>query len=150
MGLFDILFDKTEPVYEKKETFKVVGIDHYTQDIERLKRINPLYRCEPSLIQKTTYVNTKIFKYYFTNFPVKLVEEPKNEHDKNAIKVLISGRHVGYIAREDCLHIKKIMAEYPKYFVDSFIGGGDYKIIESNGSVFDNDYKISINITIYY
>lgn len=33
--------------------------------------------------------------------PARLVPEPTNPHDANAIQVVIDGEHVGYVARKD-------------------------------------------------
>ncbi|HEY0697706.1 MAG TPA: HIRAN domain-containing protein [Micromonospora sp.] len=32
--------------------------------------------------------------------PAQLIPEPKNKYDRNAIKVICAGHHVGYLARE--------------------------------------------------
>lgn len=37
----------------------------------------------------------------------QLVLEPQNEHDPNAVAVLIGGHHVGYIAREETLYVRE-------------------------------------------
>ena len=33
---------------------------------------------------------------------IVLVKEDDNPHDENAVRVMVGGRHVAYVAREDC------------------------------------------------
>lgn len=35
------------------------------------------------------------------NFEATLVPEPQNQYDENAVKVYVSGKHVGYLSRDD-------------------------------------------------
>lgn len=59
-----------------------------------------------------------------------LVPEPENEHDQNAIKVLIEGRHVGYLSREDAAiylpGLLLLMASHqrPIALAGQIVGGG--------------------------
>ncbi len=43
---------------------------------------------------------------------VKLIEEPTNKHDKNAVQVFIDNAHVGYINKIQALAIKKSLKEF--------------------------------------
>lgn len=40
---------------------------------------------------------------------VKLYFEPKNLYDKNAIKVFVNDTHIGYIPKELCQRLKKLL-----------------------------------------
>ena len=40
---------------------------------------------------------------------VSLVREPKNPHDKNAIKVTAGGRHIGYIGHDEAKRLASAM-----------------------------------------
>jgi hypothetical protein len=97
MGLLDRLFKKPPTpgpidfsvpgrvdaeLYEGDETLNVVG-ESYRQDT--LWRIVGGRRAEP--VRKPIVA--------------LLVPEPENEHDPNAIKVLIGGQPVGYLSRDD-------------------------------------------------
>ena len=41
--------------------------------------------------------------------PVELVEEPTNKHDPNAIKVVVDGKHIGYVPAKYCKKVKDIL-----------------------------------------
>lgn len=59
-----------------------------------------------------------------------LVPEPENLHDPNAIKVLIDGRHVGYLSREDAViylpGLRRLTASHssPIALSGQIVGGG--------------------------
>lgn len=40
---------------------------------------------------------------------VEFVEEPTNKHDPNAVKVVVEGKHIGYIPAKHCQRIKDIL-----------------------------------------
>jgi hypothetical protein len=40
---------------------------------------------------------------------IQLVSESTNQHDPNAIKVMVDNKHVAYVTRLDCDDVKKIM-----------------------------------------
>lgn len=66
------------------DTLEVVGESHYQDDLWRLAG-------GPSASRIRLTVTAE------------LVPEPDNPHDRNAVKVLIDGRLVGYLSREDAL-----------------------------------------------
>lgn len=43
-----------------------------------------------------------------------LVPEPTNKHDRNAVKVVIDGEHVGYVPAEDAPRVRRAIAKLPK------------------------------------
>lgn len=51
-----------------------------------------------------------IYKYDDMTFSdIKLIPEPNNRQDPNAIKILIFGYHVGYVPKEKTLFLKRYM-----------------------------------------
>jgi len=43
------------------------------------------------------------------DFTLDLVEEPTNKYDPDAIKVIVDGKHIGYIPAKKCKKVKKIL-----------------------------------------
>ncbi|MDO5415278.1 MAG: HIRAN domain-containing protein [Bacillota bacterium] len=129
----------------KKETYTVVGIDYYISNINKLRVSNPDYRKRTNLP-----LLKRIYRYSYINKPVKLVPEPKNPHDKNAIQVLIAGELVGYISREDNLQVGRIIKRSEIKYISSFIQGGEYKVVSANGDAVKSEDGLSINISIGY
>lgn len=135
---------ETEKRELKKESFEVVGIFYYEENLNKLRVANPDYK------KKTFDTIKRVYKYNYINKPVKLIPEPKNKHDKNAIQVVIAGELVGYISMEDNLHVKKILTKHEVKYISSFISGGEYKTVSPNGTVQKDEKKIHIDISIGY
>lgn len=134
----------------KIQEFYVVGEKYYLNNIMKLAQSNKEYKGKTSTIIQNGNAGKKLFQYNFINKPVKLEAEPQNPHDKNAIKVIIAGELIGYIARDDCSQVKNILSKHEIKYISSFIHGGKYKIISENGDVFKDENNISIQIKIGY
>lgn len=127
-----------------KETYTVVGIDYYMQNINKLRVTNT--ECKKPFLKPFA----KTYKYTYINKPVQLIPEPRNMHDRNAIQVLISGELVGYISREDNIHVRNILRRSEIKYISSYINGGPYKTLYSNNKVINNEDPLIIKISIGY
>lgn len=134
----------------KEETFNAVGISYYEDNIRKLACNNPDWKLSAAQVINSGKAGKKIFKYYYVNKPVNLQEEPENPHDKNAIAVIIAGELVGYISREDNLHIKDILNNHEIKSLSSFIAGGEFKVVNEDGDISKNEFGFSVNIRIKY
>lgn len=156
MSLFSKLFQsKTEPVKQEtesvglvKEDFRVTGVAYYTANIKKLACANEDWKKSGKKLAAEGRVMEKIFRYTYINKPVKLIHEPKNPHDKNAVAVYVAGEQVGYIPAEDAPHVRQVLSSKKIKYISSFIGGGDYKVVSEDGTVvkMDGDVKISVRI----
>lgn len=133
---------KTEPPVESHgyvyEDFPVVGMRYYLEDIYKLATLNPNY-------ESTVSPEKRVFKYYFKNHPTTLAFDPQNEHDANAIRVLIDGVMIGFISAEENLRVGEILRQRSVAHISSFIGGGKYKI----GAV-EDERDLHATVTIEY
>lgn len=159
MGLLDLLFKKPENSAKKPEDstrtlktkdFFIVGTYYHQKEISKLSVANKDYKCTAKTLIAQDKSMQRIFQYTYINKPVKLVPEPKNKHDKNAVKVIIAGEHVGYIKREECQSVKRILNTKDIKYISAFISGGKYKIVNNDGSVEKDELDISINVRIAY
>lgn len=91
-----------------------------------------------------------VYKYQYINKPVKLVPEPSNKEDRNAVMVQIAGEKVGYISRYDNRHVKDILSHRTIIFISAFICGGPYKVISENGDIQKLEKSVSIRLRIRY
>ena len=64
------------------ETFKVAGISHYKDDIIK------------------NFLSEDDDEFDYESSSVELIPEPENEHDPNAIKVIVDGIKIGYVPKE--------------------------------------------------
>lgn len=145
MGLFD-MFKKQKataapsaPLVEpttaktltapKSETHHVAGVKSYIDNIMELVNENPDYDMSKKEIIESCMDGEKIYQYFLNVKKVELVPEPTNEHDANAVKVILDGVHVGYIKKGSCSHIKKLLANNSIKSMSADIVCGKYKLV---------------------
>ena len=125
----------------KKERFRVTGTQYY-QDafIEKLGELDDDYEEKASIIKESYGDGDKIYQYYFGGLKANLVPEPDNEHDENAVKVMVDGIQVGYIKKGSCSHVKNLIASPDFAGIDVEIKGGKYKEVRE-----DDDGKLHVD-----
>lgn len=132
------------------ESFSAVGMHYYSENIGKLACRNEDWKRTAKNIISLGKTDKRIYRYNYIYKPVKLIPEPTNQHDKNAIIVQIAGEKVGYISRDENLHVKDILNNCEVKYISAFIGGGDYKIVQSNGEMIKQSEPHSITIKIGY
>lgn len=134
----------------KEENFHAVGVSYYEANIRKLANPNPEWLAPVSQVINSGKAGKRIYEANYINKPVRLIHEPDNIHDRNAIAVVIAEELVGYISREDNIHVKDILDNCEIISLSGFIGGGNYKIISESGDVVKGEYSYSVNIRIRY
>ena len=97
---------------------------------------NPDYSMTKKELIEAGMTEERIWKCSFSPSSIRLVPEPDNPHDPNAIKVLVDGIHVGYIKQGSCAHIRNIYKNKSIVQVSCEISGGPYKFVSE-----DYDYE---------
>lgn len=100
-------------------------------------------------VQTESYA--RIYKYEDLTFnDIKLIPEPDNKYDKNAIKILISDHHVGYVPKNETRTLKKYLNNDNYHFkMIGRIVGGPYKTIDDYGDITTvKDLNIGFRINI--
>lgn len=158
MGLFSFIqkavMPDPQPVEEqdrefKKEVYPVRGAHYFTENIMKLAVRNEEWQATKETLKSKCGLPARVFRYNFINKPVKLVPDPKNKHDKNAVMVIIAGEQVGYIPAESAVHVKDIIENHSVKYISSFISGGDYKVVAENDTTKLHD-DVSIKVSIGY
>lgn len=134
----------------KEEILYVVGVQHYENNLKKLACPNPDYRKAGKTLSAEDKCMKKIFQYSYINKPVKLIPEPENLHDSNAVMVQIAGEKIGYISRDENQHVKQILSNHDIKFISSFISGGKYKVVSENGDAEKFENSISVKVKIGY
>lgn len=119
----------------KFERHKVAGTSYHLDAIMELAQENPDYDLTKREIIDDGLTDERIYQYTFTDGPVELVDDPDNEHDPNAIKVLIAGQHIGYIKRGSTGRVHNLQRAGRVLGVTAEIYGGKYKVVTC-----DEDY----------
>lgn len=111
------------------ERHKVAGTSYHLDAIMALAQENPDYDLTKREIIDDDLTDERIYQYTFTDGPVELVDDPDNEHDPNAIKVLIAGQHIGYIKRGSTGRVHNLQRAGRVLGVTAEIYGGKYKVV---------------------
>lgn len=119
----------------KFERHKVAGTSYHLDAIMALAQENPDYDLTKREIIVDELTDERIYQYTFTDGPVELVDDPDNEHDPNAIKVLVAGQHIGYIKRGSTDRVHNLQRAGRVLGVTAEIYGGKYKVVTC-----DEDY----------
>lgn len=134
----------------KKEHFIVAGTSYHKTAIQSLAKANPDWRKGGKTLSAEGKVMEKIPHYTYVDRPVKLEPEPTNMHDKNAIKVIIAGEHVGYISQDENIHVGSILKTSSVKYLTAEFRGGEYKVVSEDGSTVKMDNHIGITLHIGY
>ena len=89
----------------------------------------------------------RVYAYSPRHLDCELVPEPDNPHDPNAIKVMLDGRHVGYVPAEECADVRPLLVRAEKIRAHIFCGPS--KVI-SGDIVRHYDDELQIRVTITY
>ena len=108
-------------------TFHVVGITHYADNLDKLSYENDDFNMSKKECLEEYGTDEKIYRLEYTCSPVKLVPEPDNKYDPNAIRVDVNSMTIGYIKKEDTEKVRALLAnsEFNNYSIS--IDGGEYK-----------------------
>ena len=63
--------------------------------------------------------------------------------------VQISGQKVGYISREENVTVLDLLKKGRVQRVESFVSGGEYKLLLPNGSLEKSEKEIHIKVTVW-
>lgn len=113
----------------KFERHKVAGTSYHLDAIMALAQENPDYDLTKREIIDDGLTDERIYQYTFADGPVELVDDPDNEYDPNAIKVLVAGQHIGYIKRGSTGRVHNLQRAGRVLGVTAEIYGGRYKIV---------------------
>lgn len=112
-----------------KEYIKIASVAHYQDTLLSLMQHNIDFDMSNADIKDAYEEGEKIPEYVYKSFEVKLIPEPTNVYDANAIQVLFNGQLVGYVKKGSCSHVKNLMKDAYFSVSVSDIGVGKYKII---------------------
>lgn len=126
------------------EHHKLAGTSFRQNDIIELGEENDCYTWTKKEIVEYGMEDENIYQLIFSPESVELIEEPDNEYDPNAVKVVIDGIHVGYIKKGSCSHIKKLIKENKIIEITGEILGGKYKRVSSDYDLMEDKTTYSL------
>lgn len=140
-------FKKTTYPLKSSISFIVAGLNYRIENLESIATKNKTYMLDDEKLLKTG--KKQVYKYHFKNLIFSMEYEPSNPHDKNAIKIIVNGVHIGYVPAELCLEIKHYISTNRIKTANIFIRGGDYKESKNgNVSYLNEPYRAEIYISL--
>ena len=138
------------PVPTAFKEYKIAGISYREDALLSIAEENEAYGYGKKKIEEEGLEDEDIFKYTFPDY-ARLEKEPTNEHDKNAIKVIVGGEHIGYIYTEKTEEVAALMDSGKIQKILADIGGGDYKNYNSEDEEMEKGTKPFFgSVLIYY
>lgn len=122
---------------EKIERVHVRGVNNNTKNIIAVATENPDYSLSKRELQED-FLDERVWQYQFF-VDAKLVPEPENEYDPNAIMVQADGLCIGHVPAGSTAHIRKLMESGRIKYMDLQIGGGKYKEVTEDD---DGEYEL--------
>ena len=110
----------------KTERMKVHGTSYREKEIRGLGYHNDDYDLSVKEL-RDDFEGEKVFELYFDS-TAKLVPEPENEFDKNAIRVEADDVPIGYVPKSKTKRVRELLASPGFRSVSVEIEGGRYKI----------------------
>lgn len=113
----------------KKERLHVTGVSHYLGAILDMAIEDDEYTetkreiCESHAGED--YI--RIYQYFFDPVKVSIEPDPDNPEDENSLKVIVDGKHVGYIKKGSIPHVRKLLSGDKIVSMKAIIGGGKYR-----------------------
>lgn len=142
------IISKPEEVHEpqrKRLLFNVAGLYYHEDALIEAATENKYYDMDDKDLVATG--KKKVYAYYFRGDLV-FEEEPTNKYSKDAIKILLNDKLIGYVPHDFTLKMKSLIANNSIVKVEYKITGGDYKEIW-NGKVeeYESDFKSNVIVT---
>lgn len=153
---------KREPERPESESFyfNVKGTSYRQKEIKKIVSsfdnlefyVSEYYKASKKTIIEDYRYGEKIYKYddLFIS-RIEFVFDPENEHDSNAIKVMLRHNsdtfiHVGFVPKDTNVRFGEILKSDGTLDVECAIIGGTYKIVSESGQITkgQDDYYISI------
>lgn len=135
---------------ERQEEFKLAGSHYCKAAIEKVAIPNPDWRKTCKALINAGKVNQKVYRFCRTTKVAKLVEEPDNSHDPNAVMVTVEGEKIGYISADEAPHVKEILRQHNLKEVTAAIAGGEYKTITPDAEMIKNQSGPFVTVNIRY
>ena len=153
-----LIYNTTNPYSKKKklkslhltqpEKYQVAGVSYHQDAVRFLLKESADWNKTGEQLVKEKKVGQKIYRYERLYAYASLVPEPTNKHDKNAIKVIVSDQHIGYIGQNENIHVGSILRDPAPKRVIADIYGGDYKVVSYDGEETKLESIISAIVTI--
>lgn len=126
-------------------SFDGVGMYYHEDNLAKIAEENEDYRLSKSSIEKEFGEDEPVYQYTYDGF-YKLVPEPDNPHDPNAIAIRLDDVTIGYIAKKDTQRVHELLGKGLYY--RTYVSGGHCKIIEDD-ELIERDDPVEVSVIFY-
>lgn len=116
----------------KTKIFRVVGTSYRQDNLEKIVYENEDYDLTTKQIIDQDLTDERIYQFTYNSRNVELIPEPDNEYDPNAIKVMASNVHIGYIEAKETATVKDLLASGTIDHMTVIAEGGKYKYVSED------------------
>lgn len=137
---------------EEMVTFLGAGMYFKMDNFNHFGTPNPLYDYSRKELIESDIVGERVYEYSYNIGKITFEDEPTNEADPNAIKILSDGIHIGYIKKGSTSRLRNIMKKNV-LAIEATAGGGNYKEVYEDGDSYSlekGDSKYWLRIVIRY
>lgn len=121
-----------------KNVFDVVGLAYNEEALEELRTESDDWSMSRKELLEEYSDGDRLYRYEWPLSPVEVVPEPENEHDPNALKVLLCGKKIGYVKKNQTDAVRALLGQDLRVWVE--LEGGEAKVFEE-----DEDEMIQIS-----
>ncbi len=148
MGFFDFLKEVTKNDLRAYD-YEIDSAAFFQKDIEKVFS-NSMPINHDYIMEKFQTGKNIVWKYDTCILKkVSFVKEPKNPHDKNAIKIQVGIYPVGYIPANKNVRFKKFMDDKKIYSSYLVISGGDKKRKSKPTALLERiDFKVTLKVLV--
>ena len=132
------------------ETFNVVGVHYHEKSIKQLQIPAEDWKKSPQQLVSEGKTTKKVFRYTYIDKPVRLVPDTQNPHERNAVKVMIAGAHVGFVPSDQAKHFRAVVETTTIKNLTADIWGGEYKVVSSTGEAVTSSDYVRVRVHIEY
>lgn len=121
-----------------RNVFDVVGLAYNEEALEELRTECDDWNLSTKELKEEYSDGDRLYRYEWPLSPVEVVPEPENEHDPNALKVLLCGKKIGYVKKDQTDAVRALLGQDLRVWVE--LEGGEAKVFEE-----DEDEKLQIS-----
>ena len=109
------------------------GTAQRKKTLAALGQPNPEYKLDKMQLCRAGMLDKDVYALTFGKLPAHLLPEPDNPKDKNAVKIMLDGYHVGYIKARECEMVLSLLNAGKIQRVQAQPYGGDYRTLTYDG-----------------
>lgn len=142
------------PDHDDDYDFKVSGTSFRKENFYNILSEDYYWDMTKKELVELGMIDEPIYRYENGGGEAKLIPEPDNQYDPNAIAVYVDDTHVGYVPSKKCAKVKRLLDSGTVVYIFAEIYGGPFKIIRENDdgkytiSKKDHDFGVQVTLLI--